>query len=266
MDPSRKKILGIITARGGSKGIPGKNIKELAGKPLIAHTIEAAKKSGIFDRVIVSTDNAAIAEVARAYDCEVPFLRPAELAKDSTPHIPVLQHAVIFLKERENYIPGYVMILQPTAPLRTATHIREAAALLEASGADSVVSVSEVAGHYHPRWQFTIDDSNRLTIFTGEPFARIVRRRQDFSKTYTRNGAIYVCKTELLFDPVEPNFYGDHVAAYIMKPEESVNIDTMEDWKEAERILLSFPRPSEADRKCLPPEADCLGQLAEKRE
>ena len=236
MESSRKKILGIITARGGSKGIPGKNIKELAGKPLIAHTIEAAKKSGVFDRVIVSTDDEKIAEVARLYDCEVPFLRPAELAKDSTPHIPVLRHAVSFLKEQENYIPDYVMILQPTAPLRTAAHIREVAALLETSGADSVVSVFEVPGHFHPRWQHTVDDANRLAIFTGEPFSDIVRRRQDLSKTYARNGAIYLFKTKLL-DDIQSNFYGDHVAAYIMKPEESVNIDTMEDWKEAERVL-----------------------------
>ena len=246
MEPSRKKILGIITARGGSKGIPGKNIKKLAGKPLIAYTIEAARTSGVFDRLIVSTDDEKIAEVARAYGCEVPFLRPAELAQDATSHIPVLQHAVSFLKEHENYASDFVMILQPTAPLRTAAHIREAAALLKTSGADSVVSVFEVPGHFHPRWQHTVDDANRLAIFTGEPFSQIVRRRQDLPKTYTRNGAIYLFKTELLFDPVEPNFYGDHVAAYLMKPEESVNIDTMEDWNEAERILLSFPRKRES--------------------
>ena len=237
-ESSHKKILGIITARGGSKGIPGKNIKELAGKPLIAYTIEAANTSGVFDRIILSTDDEGIANMARRYECEVPFMRPAELAVDTTPHIPVLQHAVSWLKENENYTPDAVMILQPTAPLRTATHIREAASLFKKSGADSVVSVFEVPGHFHPRWQHTVDDANRLAIFTGEPFSQIVRRRQDLPhKTYARNGAIYCFKTELLFDAIEPNFYGNHVAAYIMKPEESVNIDTMEDWQEAERIL-----------------------------
>ena len=236
-EQSPKKILGIITARGGSKGIPGKNIKELAGKPLIAYTIEAAKKSGVFDRVILSTDDEKIAEVARAHGCEVPFMRPAELAQDSTPHIPVIQHALAYLKENEDYVPNYVMILQPTAPLRTAAHIREAVALIEKSNADSVVSVTEVPGHHHPRWQFSIDDANRLAIFTGEPFSDIVRRRQDLSKTYTRNGAIYLFKQEFLYDSKEPNFYGNHVVAYVMKSEESVNIDTMEDWKEAERII-----------------------------
>jgi len=230
-------ILGIITARGGSKGILGKNIKELAGKPLIAYTIEAAKESGVFDRVIVSTDDEKIAHVARQYGCEVPFMRPAELAGDTTPHAPVLAHAVTWLRDNENYKPDFVMILQPTAPLRTARHIQEAAGLIMANGADSVVSVSEVPSHHHPRWQHTIDAHNRMAIFTGEPFAEIVRRKQDLSKTYTRNGAIYLFKTNLLFDSSKPNFYGTHVAAYIMKPEESVNIDTMEDWQEAESIL-----------------------------
>ena len=238
MEPSHKKIFGIITARGGSKGIPGKNIKELAGKPLIAYTIEAANTSGVFDRIILSTDDEKIADVAREYGCEVPFMRPAELAADTTPHISVLQHAVSWLKEHERYTPDAVMILQPTAPLRTATHIREAAVLFKKSGADSVVSVSEVPGHFHPRWQFTIDDNDKMAIVTGEPFSQIVRRRQDLPhKTYARNGAIYCFKTELLYDPAGPNFYGNHVAAYVMKPEESVNIDTMADWKEAERIL-----------------------------
>ena len=235
-----KKILGVITARGGSKGIPGKNIKELAGKPLIAYTIESARASGIFDRIIVSTDDEKIAEVARGYGCEVPFLRPAELAQDATPHVAVLQHAVSFLKEKENYVPDYVVILQPTAPLRTSVHIREAAELLQATGADSVVSVCEVPGHFNPRWQFIIDNSNHLNIFTGEPFSDIVRRRQDLSRTYARNGAVYLFKTGLLFDPAKPNFYGKNVAAYVMKPEVSVNIDTMEDWEEAERKIAGI--------------------------
>lgn len=233
------KILGIITARGGSKGIPGKNIKELAGKPLIAYTIEAAQKSGVFDRLIVSTDDEKIAEVAKQYGCEVPFMRPVELAGDTTPHTPVLIHAITWLYDNENYKPDFVMILQPTAPLRNAIHIREAVALLDQNNADSVVSVSEVPSHHHPRWQHTIDVYNRMAIFTGEPFTEIVRRKQDLSKTYARNGAIYVFKTNLLFDSIKPNFYGNHVTAYIMKPEESVNIDTMEDWQEAERILLN---------------------------
>jgi N-acylneuraminate cytidylyltransferase len=233
----RFKILGLITARGGSKGIPGKNIKLLGGKPLIAYTIEAAQQSGVFDRLILSSDDPRIIEIARAYGCEVPFVRPAELAADSTPHLPVVQHAVEWLKAHENYQPDYVMILQPTSPLRQPFHIQAAAGLLQKSGADSVVSVSKIPEHYHPRWQLTFHGEGKLAIFTGEPFAEIVRRRQDLPPTYTRNGAIYLFKTVLLFDPVEPNFYGAHVVGYPMDEKYSVSIDGEEDWERAERLV-----------------------------
>lgn len=230
------KVIGIITARGGSKGIPRKNIKELLGKPLIAYTVEAAKESGVFDRLILSTDDKEIAEVAKHYGCEVPFMRPPELAQDSTPHLPVLQHAVRWLKDNENYFPDYVMIFQPTAPLRQAFHICEAAELLQKTGADSLVSVSEVPGHHNPHWQFRLDAENRIRIFTGEPFSQIIKRRQDLPKTYTRNGAIYLFKTELLFLP-DPSFYGNDIRAYIMDEKYSVNIDGLEDWYKAEAAL-----------------------------
>src|SRR3989344_6947509 len=136
------KILGIITARGGSKGIPGKNIKPLLGRPLIEYTVEAAQKSGMFDsavggRLILSTDDEAIAKVAKNLGVEVPFIRPKELAEDKTPHLQVLQHAVKWLKEKENYESDAVMILQPTAPLRQAHHIKEAVELFQKTGADS---------------------------------------------------------------------------------------------------------------------------------
>lgn len=235
----RNKILGLITARGGSKGIPEKNIKELAGKPLIAYTIEAAHASGVFDRLMISTDDEKIAAIGRQYGCEVPFMRPTELAQDKTPHLEAVLHAVTWLKEHERYVPDAVMILQPTAPFRTADHIREAVVLFETSGADSIVSVAEVPGHHHPRWQVTVDDNKKAAIFTGEPFSQIVRQRQDLSKTYTRNGAVYLFKTTLLSDPIKPNFYGDHVAAYVMAPEDSINIDTMDDWKEAEKVVTN---------------------------
>ena len=231
------KILGIITARGGSKGIPGKNIKRLGDKPLLAHTIEAAKESGVFDRIILSTDDPAIAEVARTYACEVPFMRPAELARDATPHLAVLQHAVEWLKGHENYAPDLVMILQPTSPLRSASHIREAVELLEKTGADSVVSVSLVPRHHHPQWQCTVGDDRRLQLFTGDPLSQVVHRRQDLGSTYARNGAIYLFKTHLLHDSVSPGFYGDDVVAYVMHHDDSINIDNMEDWEAAERIV-----------------------------
>lgn len=233
------KILGVITARGGSKGIPGKNIKELRGKPLIVYTIEAAKVAGVFDRLILSTDDSEIAEVAKKYGCEVPFMRPTDLAQDTTPHLPVIQHAVSWLKDNENYSPDYVMILQPTAPLRQAFHIQEAVKIMEEGTSDSVVSVSEVPGHHNPHWQFVIDEDNKLSIFTGEPLSQIIKRRQDLPKTYTRNGAIYLFKTELLFRP-EPTLFGENARVYVMEDKYSVNIDGMEDWNKAEFLLQSL--------------------------
>lgn len=239
MNEKHRKILGIITARGGSKGIPGKNIKFLAGKPLIAYTIEAAQASGVFDRLIVSTDDEAIADVAKEYGCDVPFLRPAELAQDYTPHLPVLRHALDWLREHQGYQPEYVMILQPTSPLRTVSHICEAVELLGRTDAESIVSINEVPGHYNPHWQFQVADTGLMNIFTGEPFAEIVTRRQNLPKTYTRNGAIYLFKANLIFHPENPSFYGDRVAAYIMPLEASVNIDSMDDWEEAEKTMTN---------------------------
>ncbi len=177
------KTLGIITARGGSKGIPRKNIKLLGGKPLIAYTIEASKESGIFDRIIVSTDDNEIAEVAKKYGAEVPFMRPAELAQDTTPTLPVLVHALEWLKSNEGYEPDAVAILQPTSPLRSSEHLRNAHVLFVQSGADSVVSVKTVPGHYNPHWQFQVDGESRMTIFTGEQFEKIIKRRQELLKT-----------------------------------------------------------------------------------
>src|SRR3989344_6738402 len=146
-----KKVLGVITARGGSKGIPGKNIRPLLGKPLIVYTIEAAKNSGVFDRLILSTDDKEIADVAQKCGCDVPFMRPDELAQDDTPHLPVMQHAVQWLKDNENYEPDYVMILQPTSPLRQASHIKEAVDLILSKGTDAVLSVAEIPKMFHHR-------------------------------------------------------------------------------------------------------------------
>ncbi|MEK7078209.1 MAG: acylneuraminate cytidylyltransferase family protein [Patescibacteria group bacterium] len=229
------KILGIITARGGSKGIPGKNIKDLCGQPLIAYTIKAAQESGVFDRLILSTDDQKIADVAKKYNVEVPFIRPAELAQDGTPHLPVLQHAISWLKENENYQPDVVALLQPTAPLRQTWHIQEAMVLFKNKLADSVVSVSEIPGHFSPYWAVVENENGWGELFIGEPIKNRIPRRQSFpKKNYYHNGAIYVFKPEMLFDPQSPNFYGDKVALYPMAEKYSVNIDGPEDWFLAE--------------------------------
>src|SRR5471030_2977734 len=150
-------ILGVVTARAGSKGIPGKNTKRLAGKPLISYTIDCARASGVFDRLILSTDDEAAAAIARELGCEVPFMRPAALAADDTPHLPVMQHAVAWLRDEQDYRPDWVMILMPTSPLRQPAHIVEAVAMAVASGAVSVVSVDEVPAHFNPARMLTVD-------------------------------------------------------------------------------------------------------------
>jgi CMP-N-acetylneuraminic acid synthetase len=232
------KVLGVVTARAGSKGIPGKNTRPLAGKPLIVHTIDAAQASGVFDRLILSTDDNQAASIARARGCEVPFMRPASLAADDTPHLPVMQHAVASLRERDGYEPDWVMILLPTSPLRQPTHIREATDLGLASGADSVVSVDEMPAHYHPLRVVTIDAGGWARLFVGgHPVKRRPGRRQDMPQAWVLNGAIYLFRTAVLFDPVEPSLYGDNVAAYVMTPPYGLNIDDPEDWSIAERAL-----------------------------
>lgn len=232
------KILGIIPARGGSKSVPRKNIKDLAGKPLIAWTIEAAKAAAVLDRVVLTTDDEEIAEVGRRYGVDAPFMRPKELAEDKTPTLPVLQHAISWLKENDGYEPDAVMLLQPTAPLRQARHIVEAVELFKKSGADSVVSVVEIPGHFSPYWAVVEGSDGRAKLFTGDPIRKRITRRQDFpQKTYAHNGAIYLFKTRLLFDPYEPSLYGDHVRLYPLEEKYSVNIDGLEDWAHAEWIM-----------------------------
>ncbi len=231
-----EKVLGVITARGGSKGIPGKNIKPFFGKPLIAYTIEAAITSGVFDKLILSTDDKEIAGVAKKFGCDAPFIRPAELAGDNTPHLSVIQHAVRWLKENEKYEPDYVMILQPTSPLRRPEHIKESVDLMLKYRSDSVVRVSPVPGHYNPQWQFVLGEGNALKIFTGGPFRDIIKRRQDLSTTYAKNGSIFLIKTANLFDN-RPSLYGDDVRAYVMDEKFSTNIDTPGDWSATEEIF-----------------------------
>ncbi len=154
MKEKRLEILGLIPARGGSKGIPGKNLRLLGGRSLVARAVESGIKSLRLARLILSTDSEAIAEEGRRAGAEVPFLRPADLAKDDTPSSAVVVHALEWLERNEGRLPDILVLLQPTAPLRQARHIDEALELLVTSGARSVVSVTPVPGHYHPSWQF----------------------------------------------------------------------------------------------------------------
>jgi CMP-N-acetylneuraminic acid synthetase len=234
-------ILGVVTARAGSKGLPGKNTKLLAGKPLVSYTIEAALASRVFDRLILSTDDGAAAEIARGLGCDVPFVRPAALSADDTPHLPVMQHAVAWLRDEQEYTPDWVMILMPTSPLRQPRHIIESVALALNTGADSVVSVDEVPAHFNPARMLTIDADGWARLRDGEPVKRRPVRRQGMPPAWAFNGAIYLFRTALLFDPAEPSLYGDRVAAYVMPAPYGHNIDDPDDWEKAERLLAGLP-------------------------
>jgi CMP-N-acetylneuraminic acid synthetase len=168
-------------------------------------------------------------------------MRPAELARDETPHLPVIQHAVQWMRVEAGYEPDVVLILQPTSPLRSAIDIAGALRMLELSDADSVVSVSEVSPHAHPMRMLRVDDQNHATLFaTGEPVRKRINRRQDMPKAWLMNGAIYACRTGVLFD-AKPSLYGDRVVAFPMPVERSISIDDFEDWDAAERALARRP-------------------------
>jgi CMP-N,N'-diacetyllegionaminic acid synthase len=211
----------------------------LKGRPLIAYTIDAARRADVFDRLILSTDDAAIAAFASSQGCDVPFMRPPDLARDETPHLPVLQHAVNWLADNQTYRPDAVMILQPTSPLRRPEHIKEAATLLSTSGADSVLSVSEMPAHVHPMRALRLDaDGGAVLFVTGEPVRKRVNRRQDLPPAWAMNGAIYAFRTHVLFD-AEPSLYGDRTVAMRMPDPFGISIDTADDWKAAEKALES---------------------------
>jgi len=230
-------VVGVITARAGSKGIPGKNTKPLAGKPLIAYTIDAARESRVFDRLILSSDDDRAAAIARASGCEVPFTRPAELSADDTPHLPVMVHAAAWLRDHDGYVADWTMILMPTSPLRRAADIVEAVELASRLEPDSVVSVDPMPPHFHPMRAVTVDGEGWARLFVG---GRAVKdrpvRRQDLAPAWVLNGAIYLFRTSLLFAD-EPTLYGNRVAAYVMPPPFGHNIDEPADWDTAERVL-----------------------------
>jgi len=224
-------ILSIIPARGGSKSIPLKNIQLVAGKPLIAWTIESALRCPLLSKIVVSTDDLQIANIALDSGAEVPFLRPPELAQDNTPGIDPILHAIRWLDEHDGYRPDYVMVLQPTSPLRETQDIEAAIQLAIKKQADSIVSVSQVA--HHPYWTKTVLADGRLTDFLSLDHAYV--RRQDLPPVYALNGAIYLARRDVLLE--RQTWYTDHTYAYIMPPERSLDIDTPWDLYLADSIL-----------------------------
>ena len=224
-------ILGIIPARGGSKAIPRKNLALLANKPLLAWTVEVALESASLDRVVISTDDPEIAEVGKKFGAEVPFLRPAELATDISPSLDVILHAIHWLDDNEKYRPDYVLLLQPTSPLRTAADIRESIKLALAKQADSVVSVCE--SHQHPLWMKGVNDEGRLIDLY--PQSAAPARRQDLYPVFALNGAIYLALRTFLLS--ERAFISDCTYAYVMPENRSLDVDTPWDLYLANLIL-----------------------------
>ena len=218
-------LLALIPARGGSKGIPRKNVLELCGKPLIAWSIEAAQKSKYIDRLVVSTEDEEIADISRSYGADVPFIRPAELAMDDTPGIEPVLHALDLLPEFDQ-----ILLLQPTSPLRTAEDIDGIVDFCKQRNAPVAVSICEPSKH--PNWMFTCSEDKRLLPFTNDP---IKLNRQELPKIYSANGSLYYARTKWL----EKNrvFYSTETLGYIMPTERSVDIDSPLDWKWAEFLL-----------------------------
>ena len=226
------QVLGIIAARGGSKGVPNKNLRLLAGRPLLAYTAGAAQASRRLSRVIVSTDDPAIADAAQALGLDVPFMRPAGLAADDTPMLPVLQHGLAELA-RAGFAADAVVLLQPTSPLRRAEHIDAAIDLLESSGADSVVSVTEVPHQFNPVSVLRLDDEARLTPYLAGP---LVTRRQDKPRVFARNGpAVLAVRAAVV---AGGSLYGNDCRALVMSARESVDIDTVDDLEMVELLMM----------------------------
>jgi CMP-N-acetylneuraminic acid synthetase len=224
-------ILAIIPARGGSKGVIGKNQKDLFGKPLIQYTIEAALKSNLSE-VIVSTDDRNIASISADLGANVPFIRPPEFSSDTAQSIDVALHALEFMQEKNVAKYDAVMLLQPTTPFRSFEDINKAIELLNnSSDADSVISVVDVEGHHPARMKFLKDG-----ILVDPPFCEKVenQNRQELDKMYIRNGAVYLTKSDVILNR---SYKGSKCLALLMPNSRSINIDTETDFKLAEWIL-----------------------------
>jgi N-acylneuraminate cytidylyltransferase/CMP-N,N'-diacetyllegionaminic acid synthase len=237
-------VYGLIPARGGSKGIHRKNLREVAGKTLLAYAIEAAQGSSALDDFAVSTEDREIAAVTRRMGCTV-LERPRELAGDETPMKEVVSHVLGGFGEAN--LPEVIVLLQPTAPLRTAQHIDDCVNLLRTSHARSVVSVAAVPGHYHPSWQFVLDEAGELSRYEGGSLSDLATRRQDLLQTYWRNGAIYAFQSEGFLQ--QGSFFLQPCQAYVMPVDVSINIDTERDLKLLEDALKrrSDDEPSDSE-------------------
>lgn len=213
-------VVALITARGGSKTIPGKNLIDLGGKPLIQWTFDAAQASDRLSRIILSTDDTKIADYGKSAGIEVPFIRPSALAGDSTSHFSVIEHALDWLQEDMGKMPDYLVLLQPTSPLRTAADIDGAVSQALTSQADAVVSMCEADNH--PWLTFKISEGGCVEEYL--PADVVYKQRQSLPEAYALNGAIYVNKPASLLS--HKTFTPPQTQAYVMPPERSLDIDT----------------------------------------
>ena len=237
------RVAGIVPARGGSKGVPHKNIVDLGGRSLLSYTAESALASKRLARIIVSTDDEQIAAEARHCGLETPFMRPRELARDDTPSLPVFQHAVRWLEESGDSFDA-ICTLQPTHPFRRADDIDRCIELLESSGADAAMTVARVPDDFNPHWTYLMDSEGamRLTMGGSAP----IPRRQDLPPAYHREGSVYVTRRDVLMD--QNSIYGQRVVGLLIDQADRINIDTLEDLQQA-RAVLAHHGNQQADRR-----------------
>jgi len=225
-------VLGVIPARGGSKSVPRKNITSLLGRPLISYAIVAAQKSKLLTHFLVSSDDEEIIRVSKQYGAPVPFLRPDDLATDQSPTLPVVQHAIRETESQEEVRFDYIVLLQPTTPMRKAEDIDAAIDKLVKSHADSVVSVCDVDA-YHPARMRQIVDDQLIELPIREP--KEMARRQDLPPVYIRNGAVYAVRRNVIME--QNSMIGQVSRPYVMAVERSINIDSPLDLLLAQHLM-----------------------------
>lgn len=232
MKRSRKRVLCVITARGGSKGIPRKNLALLCGKPLLQYAIESALAANLLSKVVLSTDDLEIAELGKKLRIEVPFIRPKKLARDETPTLPALKHAVRFL-EREGEKYDAICLLQPTNPLVEPHDIDNCVRIFFKKLADTIMSVSEVPCEYNPNWVYFKRKNGTLYLSTNRKNPPV--RRQLLPPAFHRKGSIYIVKRDILIK--KNTLYGKKLIGYLIPSDNSVNIDCPEDLIKADTLL-----------------------------
>jgi CMP-N,N'-diacetyllegionaminic acid synthase len=224
-----KSVMAVIPARGGSRALPRKNIMPLAGKPMIAWTIEEAKKSKYIDKLIVSSEDHEIINISKHYGCEVPYIRPIDLSKDNVPAVQAILHALSIFNNFD-----YVVMLQPSSPLRIVDDIDSALEQMRKNDNLSLVSVTRVI--QHPNWMFTISSEGFLRNINNEE--EIAAQRQEQHAVYLLNGAIQIAKTHFLMK--NKKFFFNETAAFIMPPERSFEIDTELDFVLVESLMKKY--------------------------